>query len=890
MTGKYIKIIAVLLISNALLWCANGKIAGHIIDKKTREPLPGVNVFVEGTSMGAATDLNGDFVIINIPPGDYTLQASFIGYATHRIKNIRVNIDQTTRQDIILNQEVLKGQEVVVLAERPMVQRDLTSSQKITTGSEMKGMPVESFLGVLTTQAGVNQGADGALHIRGGRSNEIGYYIDGVAVSNPFFTNSLAINVSNSALEEMKVVSGGFNAEYGNAMSGIVNLQIKEGGENYEGSFSAYSGDYVSGDTDIFTNIDDVNPLANTILEGSLSGPVPLIGNGRRITFNISGRYSNDEGYLYGIREHNPDDYAYFPATGDWYIQLGGDRKFVPMNPSEKFNGLGKLTFRITPLIKLSGQILFAKSDWKSYVHDYKYNPDGTYNKANKNVNYSLKFNHALGKKSYYEANIFYSTTDYTNFVFENTQDENYVRTDWINTEPSSATFVFGGTQMGHNYRESESTGGKFDFTSQITTKHEIKMGVGARMDNLKEENITVLYNDQYRTPTVLPANESPFHNLYDKQALFLSGYVQDKIEYSSFVMNLGLRYDYFDPKSEYITDLLDPEGGTATADPKVMISPRLGISFPITDEGILHFSYGHFYQLPTLRRLYKTSVFGAGLGPSIGYADLKPEKTVNYEFGLQQQFTRILAVDLNIFYKDIRDLLALQSIHYESEKYGPSNYSIYLNKDYGTVQGFTFSLTKRYDAASRLSAWADYTYQVAEGNSVSSGSFFFNALTGEEEEKRIVPLNWDQRHIISANIMFGDPRKWSISFIGKLSSGWPYTPDIPQANYVPESNSDNKPWQKNVNMRFQKTISLGGFNMIAFVKVYNLFDTRNERYVFDDTGRAGYTFGNRSSQETEELIRHYGEPGVHTWSEYITRPHYYTAPRSYSFGLTIDF
>jgi len=385
----------------------------------------------------------GISVIINISPGDYSLQISFIGYATQKIKGLRVNIDQTTIQNIMLTHEVLEGQEVVVLADRPMIQKDLTSSQKITTGAEIKGMPVESFLGVLTTQAGVNQGADGALHIRGGRANEIGYYIDGVAVSNPFFTNSLAINVSNKALEEMKVVSGGFNAEYGNAMSGIVNLQIKEGGKNYEGSFSVYSGDYLSSDTDLYTNIDNVNLTANMIMEGSLSGPVPIISGGDRLTFNISGRLSDNDGYLYGIREHTPKDFADFPASGDWYIEKGGDGKFVSMNPSRNLNSLGKLTFRLTPRLKLSGQLLFTENNWKSYVHRYKYNPDGTYNYSNKNTNYSLKLNHAIGSKSYYEANGFFSTTNYSMYLFKDPLNPNYVRTDWINTEPSSATFCF---------------------------------------------------------------------------------------------------------------------------------------------------------------------------------------------------------------------------------------------------------------------------------------------------------------------------------------------------------------------------------------------------------------------------------------------------------------
>ncbi|MBT3589970.1 MAG: TonB-dependent receptor [Candidatus Marinimicrobia bacterium] len=880
-------IIFIITLSSMML-AGTGKVAGVVTSKDTGEPLPGVNVFINETGLGSATDMNGDFTILNIPPGLYTLQISYIGYATYKIQGIRVSTDQTTRQNLALTQEVIEGEEVVVLAERSMVQKDLTASQTVRTADEIKDLPVESFLGVLATQAGVNQGAGGELHIRGGRSNEIGYYIDGVSVSNPFFTNSLAINVSNQALEEMKVVSGAFNAEYGNAMSGIVNIQIKEGGQKYEGSVSYYSGDYMSNDTDIYTNIDDINMSANRVVEGTLSGPVP--GLGKKLTFNISGKSSNNEGYLFGVREHLPDDFAYFPASGNWYVEMSGDSSYVPMNPRSNFNGLAKLTLKVSPRFKISTQALISQGEWKSYVHSYKYNPDGTYNYMNENYNYSIKINHALNEKSFYEANFFQSTTDFKQYTFEDPSDAEYVSTDWIDTEPSSATFVFGGTQMGHSYRESISQGGKIDFTSQLTTHHEIKTGVSARIDNLIERNYTVLFDDNYDEPTVLEENKTPYHNFYNSQALIASGYIQDKIEYDNVIVNAGVRYDQFDPKTDYIANLLDPEGEKETAEQKKMVSPRLGIAFPITDEGILHFSYGHFYQMPTLRRLYKTSIFGAGLSPSIGFGNLKPEKTVLYEFGLQQELNRFLAIDMSIFYKDIRDLLALQSIHYESPKYGPADYSIYQNKDYGSVKGITASLTKRYDRATKVAAWIDYSYQVAEGNSLQSGSFFFNALTGEEEEKKIVPLSWDQRHILNGTVMFGIPGNWTMSFIGKISSGWPYTPDIVNANYVPDPNSDKKPWLKNLNMRFQKSVKLGSMNYGLFVKVFNLLDMRNERYVFDDTGRAGYTYGDRSSQESEELKRHYGEAGIHTWSEYMTRPQYYTSPRSVTAGFTLEF
>ena len=147
-------------------------------------------------------------------------------------------------------------------------------------------------------------------------------------------------------------------------------------------------------------------------------------------------------------------------------------------------------------------------------------------------------------------------------------------------------------------------------------------------------------------------------------------------------------------------------------------------------------------------------SIFGAGLAPTIGYSDLKPEK--QFFMSLASAANRaITAIEMSAFYKDIRDLLAVQSIRYESEKYGPSNYSIYMNKDYGNVKGYTFSLTKDMIQFQKH-RFCDYTYQVTEGNNVTSGSFYYNALSSEQEEKRIVPLAWDQRHILNTNVSVG--------------------------------------------------------------------------------------------------------------------------------------
>lgn len=877
-----------LTLLSGFLFSSNGKLTGTITQKSDNAPAVGVNIMIADTYLGAASGQDGRFVILNIPPGTYSVRVDAIGFAPVVLQNVRITTSQTTEINIKLDESVVEGQEVTVVAERPLIQKDLTASQRVTTAKEIADMPVESFLGVLSTHAGVNKSADGALHVRGGRSNEVGYYIGGVSMSNPFFTNSLAVGLSNKALEEMKLVSGAFNAEYGNAMSGVVNVKVKDGGKKYQGSLSYYAGDYNSNAEDIFPNISDQSFTANTTLDAFVSGPV-IPGLGDKLTFNISVRRNQSEGYLNGIREHSPGDFAYFPPSGNWYIQMTGDSNYVPMNPSESNNFLSKFTWRLSPRIKISTQSIMSQSQSKSYSHAYKYNPEGIATGYTQNNNHSLQINHSLSPKSFYEGNVFFSDTDYKNYLYADTLDQRYVNTDYINTEPTSATFLFGGTQMGHTYRNSKSVGGKFDFTSQISSNHEIKTGFSFRNDNLVERNLTVLFDQNFDEPTVLSENKSPYHIFYDKDAVQYSAYIQDKMEYSSMIMNAGIRYDVFVPNDSTIANLLYPEADQKEAKTKTMVSPRVGVSLPITEKGIFHFSYGHFYQMPTLRNLYRESYFGAGLAPTVGNPDLKPEKTVLYEFGFQQQFGNLIGMDFNVFYKDIRELLALQSIRYNSPNYGPSNYSIYLNKDYGSARGLTLSITKRYDPVSRTSLWVDYTYQKSEGNSVNSGSFYFSALSGTEEEKLIVPLSWDQSHLLNTTLIVGDPSKTTLGIIGKISTGWPYTPSIPNANFIPKPNSGRKPIQRNVDAKLETRVSVKGYRVALFVRVYNLFDLRNERYVFDDTGTAKYTYEYRSNQESEQLIENYGMPGLHTWEDYVTRPNYYSAPRSFKVGLSLD-
>ena len=153
-------------------------------------------------------------------------------------------------------------------------------------------------------------------------------------------------------------------------------------------------------------------------MEGTLTGPVPGL---RKLTFNLSGRFSEREGYLYGIRQHSPGDSANF-AGDDWYVESTGDSSFVAMNPNESFNSVAKLTYRLTNSLKVSAQLLYDRGRWQSYSHAYRFNPDGRYHLQDDNYNYSFKLNHAF-TKAFYEAHVFYSTTDFQQFAFADPKD-----------------------------------------------------------------------------------------------------------------------------------------------------------------------------------------------------------------------------------------------------------------------------------------------------------------------------------------------------------------------------------------------------------------------------------------------------------------------------------
>ncbi|MCB0296420.1 MAG: carboxypeptidase regulatory-like domain-containing protein, partial [Calditrichaeota bacterium] len=211
-----------------------GKIAGIVKDARTGEALPGVNILVDGTVLGAATDADGYYVILNVPPGTYTVRATFIGYTDYIVTQARVNIDQTTTLNFDMAQAVVEsGSEITVVADRPVVQRDVSASTANIEAAQIEALPVQTVTEVVGLQAGVQ-----GLSIRGGGSDELAFMVDGFTMRDER-DNTPFTGVSLSAVQDVQIQTGGFNAEYGNIRSGVINVVTKEGDpQRYSGTLT----------------------------------------------------------------------------------------------------------------------------------------------------------------------------------------------------------------------------------------------------------------------------------------------------------------------------------------------------------------------------------------------------------------------------------------------------------------------------------------------------------------------------------------------------------------------------------------------------------------------------------------------------------------------------
>ncbi len=862
-----------------------GSVSGRVTDKKTGHAIPFATVTVVGAQRGGLTSSEGDYLVTGVPVGTYEVRVQFLGYKPGSQPGVVVTAGKPIPVNFQLEDIIVREEKTVeVTAERRLVEVKQGATLRSVTANDIRNLAVTTVGDVLQQQAGVSTDAE-QIHIRGGRADETVFVVNGVANRDLVTGQSTAGQLNARSVSEVNVATGAYDVRYGNALSGVVEIKLKDGTDKFQLGLTTSSGSYGGRAWQLVTSGPDPlwTPLLNRVgihLPGSFSTILDVSGS----LFETRFSYLNDKNaslldrtllppYLHPrLKSSYEDSFFGHKFTYPDYWSPSQDNRWAGRYGLQwKPNDTDKLNYSYSKRIAIdqgfSRTFLSAQGDLgdPAYPWQWAHRIDHAATFFEDNVTSELQWRRTLSTTGYTEAQI-------SRYFYAQRQDVGgKMWQDFV--EPDDRSFPVGDPRRNDYFND---TGDNYQWADRRTTSWGLNWNLTQRMHHnevefgIEHQFQTVQYLD-IEYPWIFDKNGlGQSHDLWIAHPWIGDLFLRDRLEYEGFVANVGVRADYWVIGREAEAALADTARHNIAAEErngfysetqslfgrrtKVHVSPRVIVSHPITENSSFFFNYGQFTQIPSYRYVYsKLNSISSESFPLQGNPNLNPQISVNYEVGAKHQFLPTAAVNLTFFVRDVYDYPSATRVDPLSGT-NIQSYFIYLNGHFSRSKGLEVEVEKR--RSNHWSAKLSYSYQQTKGKSSNPNEERALQEIGGSSETRLseVFVSWNRPHKVSANFDvrydkeaphgFGFLKQTGLNLFVQGTSGRAYTPsDISRQNPIGLPYSQNAPFQITTDLKLNHYFQLMSRRFDLSVQGTNIFNAHLIYRVDPVTGQ-GYVWG----------------------------------------------
>lgn len=796
-----------------------GTLEGMVRDKQSQGSLARANILILAHNQGTVSDENGFYQITNIRAGEYDVRFSLLGYGSVIIRGVKILPDLKTRLDAEMAPTPVELPASEVRAVRPLIQVDQAVTAFNIDEAKIDKLPVTNFQEVVGLQPGVTQEGN----IRGSKTTDALYMVDGIPVQD-VIGGGIATDIPKSSIGGMTVTTGGMDAEYGNALGGVINVVTKDVEKVAQVAFRIDRDDWLP------THLDQ---QTNQSFEGEFdaSGPLPAEG-------------------LYYLTSD-----LYATSNTRWWQDF---QSAVPLPVDREFSGLSKLEYVATPTLRFGIEGIYSFRHWRDYEFSWRYDLAGLPARSRDSYRVALTVSNTVSDELLFSGSL--SASSLRSRINDGSKDD-------ISLEPYEydqyLQFIIAGSRSWWEDTRQNIYSAKGDVTWQLNRNHLLKAGV--LLDQYHVTSDLVKYDPQltYFGKPIPGAPLLNYSDTYDYWPRSGSAYLQDKIQLDESGANatVGLRWDFFDPTAErpvvedfsaILSEYTQQVNGWEKASVKQQVSPRLSLAFPVNPTTFAFFNFGYYFQFPLFDYLY------SGLNPSqlrqgtrtvlAGNPDLAPERVSLWEAGVKRTLQNDFVLSLTVFDKQMSNEIDSKTlVPFDSKFAGDYGFAEYVNTASASAWGVECVLSR--EGNERLSGSVSYTYMVTSAESEYADQSINIAEWGFPVAPVSYPLSWDQTHTLKFDIDSRLPGGIRSNLTALYYTPRPYTYYPTRDGYTPEDTSklfvpNNARMSQyfSINWKLSWTIrlsDLGGTAATIYADIRNLLNARNVKWV-DSNGRIG--------------------------------------------------